>query len=195
VEELVRRAARENLTYLIWRCVLADMLLALGSTAEARTELDALASDSFGAIPFDEEWAVSVCFLAEAAARTGDRDRAETLYGLLLRHAGKVALSYPEISLGPVSRFLGLLASTTCRYDDAARHFEAALATTERIGARPWLAHTQDDYAHMLLARSEPGDAGKASGLLDGARAAYRELGISPPPSSLATALADSGRV
>jgi DNA-binding SARP family transcriptional activator len=195
VEELVRRAATENPTYLIWRCVLADMLLALGSTAEARTELDALASDSFGAIPFDEEWAVSLCFLAGAAARTGDRARAETLYGLLLRHADKVALSYPEISLGPISRFLGLLASTTRRYDNAGRHFEAALATTERIGARPWLAHTQDDYAHMLLARGEPGDAENAAGLLDRARAAYRELGISPPPSSLATALADTGRV
>jgi hypothetical protein len=64
---------------------------------------------------------------------------------------------------------------------------------TERIGARPWLAHTQDDYAHMLLARDEPGDAEKAGVLLDVARAAYRELGISPPPSSLAPALASTG--
>jgi hypothetical protein len=47
----------------------------------------------------------------------------------------------------------------------------------------------------MLLGRDEPGDAEKARGLLDAARAAYRELGISPPPSSLATALADTGRV
>jgi DNA-binding SARP family transcriptional activator len=194
VEELVRRAAADNPTYPIWRCVLADMLLALGSTAEARAELEALASDGFSAIPFDEEWAVSLCFLAEAAARIGDDERAESLYRLLLHHADKVTLSYPEISLGPISRFLGILASTTCRYDDAAHHFEAALSMNERIGARPWLAHTQDDYAHMLLVRDEPGDAEKARSLLDAARAAYRELGMSPSPSSLGAALASIGR-
>jgi hypothetical protein len=113
----------------------------------------------------------------------------------LLRHADKVALSYPEISLGPISRFLGLLASTTGRYDDAARHFEAALAMTERIGARPWLAHTQDDYAHILLSRSEPGDAVHADSLLESARVAYRELGMSPSPSSLDAAAASTLRV
>jgi hypothetical protein len=64
----------------------------------------------------------------------------------------------------------------------------------ERIGARPWLAHTQDDYAHMLLVRDEPGDAEKARSLLDAARAAYRELGMSPSPSSLGAALASIGR-
>ena len=27
-----------------------------------------------------------------------------------------------------------------------------------RMGARPWLARTQDDFARMLLARGGPGD-------------------------------------
>ncbi len=186
MEELVRRAATEYPTYPIWRCVLANMLAERGATAEARAELDALAANGFSRLPFDEEWEVSVCFLAETAARLGDRDHAATLYELLLPYADRVAISFPEISLGPVSRFLGILASTTGRYDEASRHFEDALAMTERIGARPWLAHTQDDYAHMLLARREPGDAERARGLLDGARAAYRELGMRPSSSSAA---------
>jgi DNA-binding SARP family transcriptional activator len=195
MEELVRRAATDNPTYPIWRCVLADMLLALGSTADARAELDALAAGGFSAIPFDEEWAVSLCFLSEAAARLGEKDNAATLYELLLPYADKVALSYPEISLGPVSRFLGILASTTGRYDEAGRHFEGAIALTERIGARPWLAHTRDDYANTLLRRGEPGDTERARGLLDSARAAYRELGMSPSGSSLGAALASTGQV
>ena len=184
VEDLVRRAVTDSPTYPIWRCVLANMLAELGSTAEARIELEALAVDGFSVIPFDEEWEVSLCFLAETAARLGEKYHAATLYELLLPYADKVALSYPEISLGPIARFIGILASTTCRYDDAARHLEDALAMNERIGARPWLAHAQEDYAHILLRRGESGDAEKARSLLDSARTAYHELGVSAPASS-----------
>jgi len=191
-EQLVRRAATDNPTYPIWRCVLTSMLAELGSTEEARGELETLAVDDFSAIPFDEEWEVSLCFLAETAARLGDQDHAPTLYRLLLPYADRVAVSYPEISLGPVSGFLGLLASTMGRCDDAAGHFEDALATNERIGARPWLAHTQDDYGHMLLWRGEPGDIEKARSLLDHANTAYCELGMSPFASTTSTLLAST---
>ncbi|MDQ3865516.1 MAG: AAA family ATPase, partial [Actinomycetota bacterium] len=115
VEELVRRAAKENPTYPIARCVLASMLAELGSAAEASEELEALAADRFRRLPFDEEWEVSMCLLAETAAKLGDCSRAATLYELLLPYAARVAISYPEISLGPVARFLGVLAAATGR--------------------------------------------------------------------------------
>jgi hypothetical protein len=108
------------------------------------------------------------------------------LYELLLRYADRVATTYPEISLGPVSRYLGLLAATTNRSDDAVRHFEDALAMSERIGARPWLAHTQDDYGHFLIRRGRLDDPDRAHELLDCARATYAELGMSPSRSSIA---------
>lgn len=60
------------------------------------------------------------------------------------------------------------------------RHLEAALAMNERIGARSWLAHTYDDYAHMLLRRGKPNDVGEARRFLHSARAAYQKLGITP---------------
>jgi tetratricopeptide (TPR) repeat protein len=186
VEQLVRRSAMDYPTYPICRCVLASMLAELGSTDEARAELEALAADGFSGIPFDEEWQVSQCFLAEAAAHIGDRDHAGTLYGLLLPYADRVAMSYPEVSLGSVSRFLGILACTTDHYHQAAGHFEDAVAMNERIGARPWLARTQDDYGHLLLRRGEPGDTERAESLLDGARRAYRELGIQARTPSFA---------
>jgi tetratricopeptide (TPR) repeat protein len=195
VEELVRRGTTDYPTYPIWRCVLANMLAEQGSTAEAMTQLEELAADGFKGIPFDEEWEVSLCLLSETAARLGDRDQAEMLYELLLPYADKVALSYPEISLGPISRFLGVLASTISHYDDAARHFDDALAMNERIGARPWLAHAQDDYAHMLLRRGEPGDAENAQRLLDSARAAYLELGMSAQASISSTSVASPSRL
>jgi tetratricopeptide (TPR) repeat protein len=180
VENLVALSARECPTYPIWRCALATTLCDLGSTTQARAELEALATNRFGRLPFDEEWTVSLCFLAETALRLLDKDRAATLYELLLPYAERVAVSYPEISLGPVSRFLGLLASATGRLDDAERHFRQAMQLSARISARPSLAHAQEDYARMLLARGERGDVTKASELADEAVSAYRELGMDP---------------
>jgi hypothetical protein len=46
----------------------------------------------------------------------------------------------------------------------------------ESMGARPWVAHTQEDYARMLLARNAPGDAEQAIGLVRAALRTYRAL-------------------
>src|SRR5262249_3775988 len=75
--ELIRGWVRDAPTYPIWRCVLANTLAELGSTVDARAGLDALAADRFAAIPFDEEWEVSLGLLTEAAARLDDRGRAQ----------------------------------------------------------------------------------------------------------------------
>ena len=47
-----------------------------------------------------------------------------------------------------------------------------------RMEARTWLAHTQEQYASMLLARHQSGDRDKAAALLDAALATTRELGM-----------------
>ena len=51
--------------------------------------------------------------LGRDPARLGDEACAATLYERLLPYADRVAISYPEISLGPVARFLGILAAAT----------------------------------------------------------------------------------
>ena len=45
-----------------------------------------------------------------------------------------------------------------------------------RMGARPWLAHTQHDYAKLLVTSEGPGRL--AHELLERALATYRELGM-----------------
>ena len=72
------------------------------------------------------------------------------------------------------------------RWSDAARHFESTLAMNARMGARPWLAHTQTDYARMLLARGAAGDGEKAQELLSLAQTTYQELGMQTHATSLA---------
>ena len=54
----------------------------------------------------------------------------------------------------------------------------AALELNARMGGKPWVAHTQCDYARMLLARNLPGDGEKARGLLHDALTAAQELGM-----------------
>jgi hypothetical protein len=88
------------------------------------------------------------------------------------------------VAVGSVARYLAILASTTSRWEDAARHFEDALEMNARMGARPWLAHTQRDYARMLIARNAPGDQEKARLLLSQALATYDELGMQAAAAS-----------
>ncbi|MDQ3866280.1 MAG: hypothetical protein M3304_05575, partial [Actinomycetota bacterium] len=64
------------------------------------------------------------------------------------------------------------------RSDDAERHFRDSLELSARIGARPSLAHTQTEYAQMLLERQDRPALETARVLLDEAVATYRELGM-----------------
>lgn len=64
------------------------------------------------------------------------------------------------------------------QWGEAKRHFENALEMNRRMGARPFLARTQQDYARMLLERGGPKDSEKARRLLGEAAETYRELGI-----------------
>jgi DNA-binding NarL/FixJ family response regulator len=82
------------------------------------------------------------------------------------------------VCYGAASRYLGMLAATMERWEEAAQHFEDALAMNTRMGARPWLAHTQHEYITMLLARNRPGDREEATALLNVALTTAQELGM-----------------
>jgi DNA-binding SARP family transcriptional activator len=162
----------------VFRCVRVHLLMKLGRRDEAWLDLADLARDAFSAVPFDQEWLFAMSFLAETAASLADTESAAALYDLLAPWAGHNAVDVAEGVRGSVSRYLGLLAAAMGRWSEAVSHFEDGLAMNERMGARPWLAHTETDYARMLLARNEPGDATQAAELLGRALATYRELGM-----------------
>ena len=77
-----------------------------------------------------------------------------------------------------MARFLGLLATTLSRWDEATAHFERALEKNQQMGARLWIAHTESEFARMLLQRSEPGDRRRAILLLRAALTASGKLGM-----------------
>jgi eukaryotic-like serine/threonine-protein kinase len=158
--------------------VVASLYSELGSEADARESFAALARHDFADLPFDSDWLFQVSLLSEVSAFLGETRHAAKLYELLLPYAGCNVLAYPELSLGSASRYVGLLASTMSRWAEAERHFDAAIEMNAQMGARPWVSHTQHDYATMLFARDAPADRERALELIAAALTTYRELGM-----------------
>jgi DNA-binding SARP family transcriptional activator/tetratricopeptide (TPR) repeat protein len=162
----------------VFRCALAHVHARLGRLSEARRTLDDLTRDDCLALPFDQEWLYAMSLLAETSALASDVGSAAILHRLLVPWATFNAADTAEGIRGSVSRYLGLLATTLGRWEQAELHFEDALAKNARMGVRPWLAHTQLDYARTLLARDDASDRERALELLADARATYRDLGM-----------------
>ena len=174
----VRYFVRQH-TATAWRPGLALIYSELGFVQEARTEFEHLAQHDFTDLPRDGLWVTCITYLAEVCTFLQDTARAATLYHLLRPYAGRNVIVGGSVACyGAASRYLGMLAATMARWDEAEQHFQEALAMNTRTGARPWLAHTQHDYAAMLLARGQPEDRTQAMTLLEEALATARELGM-----------------
>ncbi len=179
VEPVVRMFVQQNTAAAAWRPGLAVIYSDLGLTEDARAEFENLAQHDFADLPRDFVWMGTMTYLVDICTFLGDRARADTLYRILIPFAGSnVVVGNGTACYGALSRYLGALATTLERWDDATRHFEDALAMNARMDAHVWLAHTQEQYATMLLARHESGDRDKAAALLDAALATARELGM-----------------
>jgi class 3 adenylate cyclase len=162
-----------------WRTGLALLHVEMGRLDEARAELDALAADDFAALPRDANWVVSLANLSEVAHRVGSREYAEALYEELVPYAHRnVVIAGGWVCWGSISRYLGLLATTLGRYDDAERHFAVALQMNQRLKARPLVALVRADFAHMLAERGGEDDLAQANDLIGEALRAAGELGM-----------------
>jgi DNA-binding SARP family transcriptional activator/tetratricopeptide (TPR) repeat protein len=161
-----------------WHCGLAYVYAQLKRTAQSRHELETLARVDFRDLPRDSDWLTSVSLLSEVVVFLDDVPRAQLLYDLLLPYADRCVVSGGVLCQGSASGPLGRLATTLSRYEDAARHFECALAMNAQIKAPLWIAHAQHDYARMLLLRGRTGDRDKARELLGEALATADRLGL-----------------
>lgn len=118
-------------------------------------------------------------WLAETCYTVGDTTHAQILYEHLLPYAEYNAITIAsDYSGGSVSYYLGLLAATLSRWDDAERHFEDALRMNEERGIRPYLAYSQFAFADMLVKRGESGDQERALQLVDQSLAAAEAMGM-----------------
>jgi DNA-binding SARP family transcriptional activator len=197
VEELIRESVLEYPALPRFRCALAHVYGERGRQGDAHAIVEDLLAPGRGRDHVDEEWLFGMSLLADPCARLGDEGPAEGLYELLLPYARLYAEAPIEAAFGSVARALGVLATRLGRFDLGERHFVVALATEDRMGAVPWLAHARHDFASMLVARGRAGDAAKAARLRDQASRTYRELGMgswAQRAAALAPAVAVSPR-
>jgi tetratricopeptide (TPR) repeat protein len=187
MERAIQDLIVDNPARPVFRCVLAHLQARIGRLRESKLALDELVGDGVKAVPFDQEWLYSMSLLAETTVLVGDPASAAVLYSLLVPWEAFNAADLAEGVRGSIARSLGDLAVMLERPDEARHHFEAALAMNDRMGARPWLAQTQEAYARLLLDR----DRTRARALLDQALATYRELGMKAYEARAAAVLPD----
>jgi ATP/maltotriose-dependent transcriptional regulator MalT len=113
--------------------------------------------------------------LALIAVERGDSSAARDPY--LVLKGLRDRIPYLLIS---TDRVLGLLAHAIGELDNAADHFEDAMAFCRKAGYRPELAWTCCDYADALRERDGEGNREKAVSLLDESLTISRELGMRP---------------
>jgi tetratricopeptide (TPR) repeat protein len=177
LEALVRSSFEQNPDSTLARSGFAVLQIELGREQEARELYEPLAAAGFSQLPRGQFLPIILALLAEIAGRLGDAAGSALLYERLLPWRDRQLLA-SSIAYGSASRHLGILAGTMRRWEDAVRHFEDALAMNSRLGAQPWIAHTQFDYATMLSRRNSEGDRERAHSLLHQALETAREIGM-----------------
>ena len=160
-----------------WQTMCSSLLYArLERAAEAKLYVDLL-PDSFR--PPDGN-VVALYFVGESAAAGGTPEMRSLLYDRIRYLEGgcvMVGMSYIGWE-GPWPRVLALLAASLERWDEAAAHFEEAIARCRKLGARPYLARTEYEYGRALIAQGAHVDSGRARELIASARRAAEELGM-----------------
>ena len=180
LEDITKNVIAEYPSIPSLRPGLAFLYSELDRRQEAWIEFEQLAASDFSDIVRDQQWFTGMVLLAQVAAYLGDTQRAALLYEKLHPHAEQnIVLGVGVDCYGSVARYLGILATTLSRWDEAAAHFEIAIKKNAMLCARPFIAHTQYEYAVMLAQRGQTSDLSQAQTLLAQAHKSAQELGLS----------------
>jgi hypothetical protein len=138
-------------------------------TDQARVLLEEFAAKNF-VLPLDTMWLSGMVAYAEAAIECQASSLAGPVFRRLHPWANQLACS-GATSAGPVSHFLGGLATVLKRYETADDYFVQAQAFSERVSSKYFAARTSLSYGRMLLERDDRGGLEKGRQLLTKARA------------------------
>jgi predicted ATPase/DNA-binding SARP family transcriptional activator len=163
----------------VWNGNLALFMAEAGQEARARRYLDRVAECDDTQLTGNVDGRSAAALAAEACALLGDERLPLRLYELLLPRDGLCILGGRGVYFrGAAARYLGLLAATQGRWDDAVRHHEQGLETNTRAQAPPWIARSLLDLARALVARGRPEDRERVEDLLQHAEPLARAMGM-----------------
>jgi hypothetical protein len=154
---------------------------------DARLLLSELAAAGFD-FPIDVLWTMVMVFGAEAAIECRDARYAGPLFDQLAPWADQWS-STSINSQGPISHYLGGLATVLGRHGEANTYFALAAASSARAGAKFFAARTDLSWGRMLAARDAPGDTKEARRLLTQAHTAAVAHGYATVQRRAAAAL------
>ena len=137
---------------------------------DAKRLLETFATDEFN-LPMDSQWLDGMLFYAEAAIECREPRHAMSLFDRLVPWADQCAVTGPT-AVGPVSHYLGGLATVSGHYIEADAYFSQSAAMSGRMRAKFFAARTDLQWGKMLAERQAPGDAARARELLIKAHAA-----------------------
>jgi len=178
VAPIVKRFMEDDPGQSMWQPGFALIASDLGYLDAARRRLADLAEQGFS-MPFDAKRSTSLSYLAEVAATVNDEESARRLYEMLLDYQHMtITTGIVTVCHGSAGRYLGMLAAVLGDHETATEHFEQALAMDADLGARPWLAHTQVEYARLLLRHGNQQSIKLAEELTSAARATAADLNM-----------------
>jgi hypothetical protein len=102
---------------------------------------------------------------ADAAVECRDLTYAMPMFDKLAPWADQLSCT-GSTAEGPVSHYLGGLATVLGRYEEADAYFAQSAAFSARVGAKFFAARTDFLWGRMLAERRAPGDIEKARDLL-----------------------------
>ncbi|MGQ0466310.1 MAG: BTAD domain-containing putative transcriptional regulator [Sporichthyaceae bacterium] len=141
--------------------------------AGRREEAAALIASAGGAalswLPGSYVRLYALAWLAPAAAILDDRELAERIYSELEPYESRIVLGQMSAP-GPVAHYLGVLAASLRRDEQADAHFARAVEIAERTGARVVLVRTRLEWARLLLRRGRGDDHERVLALAAAAR-------------------------
>ncbi len=132
---------------------------------EARLLLEEFAAGDFD-LPMDSAWLTGMVSYSGAAIHCRDPRYAGPLFNQLSSWADVWSTTEGPTVEGPVSYFLGGLATVLGRYDEANAYFANSAASSARVHAKFFAAQTDLLWGNMLAERNSPGDAERARELL-----------------------------
>jgi len=121
------------------------VLCEAGRLDDAREHFEFVMRDNLDALPRDYLGLVIPVYASVACARLGDARRAERLHQILEPERERLVTTGASW-FGATTHYLGLLAATLGRSDEADAHFSAAEATYAALDAAPWLTRLHSDW-------------------------------------------------
>jgi DNA-binding SARP family transcriptional activator/type II secretory pathway predicted ATPase ExeA len=133
----------------------------VGRLEEARGHFELLMRNGLEDLTPDYTALVIPVYASVACARLGDTARARLLIEILEPHSDRLVTTGASW-FGATTHYLGLLAATLGRPDEADAQFAAAERTYVALGAEPWLARLHHDRVAALAIGERGEDHGHA---------------------------------